>query len=136
MIEHVKKFVIVFIIHFQNYVYLLKKNMTRTKNDNNIKKKTMSVSVLSLKSSIWIQVLLYRYRPSYIKQHPVSDTRVPSFAVVPVFFTMFKNLVIFLVLSDDRINLEIAARHPVAVLKNSFVGKLTHQMRENSKMSN
>ena len=43
----------------------------------------MSVSVLSLKSSIWIQVLLYRYRPSYIKQHPVSDTRVPSFAVVP-----------------------------------------------------
>ena len=49
------------------------------------KKKTMSVSVLSLKSSIWIQVPLYRYRPSYFKQHPVSDTWVPSFAVVPIF---------------------------------------------------
>ena len=85
MIEHVKNMLLSLLSIFK-IMYIYSKNMTRT--NIILKKKTMSVSVISLKSSIWIQVLLYRYRPSYIKQHPVSDTWVPSFAVVPSFLAL------------------------------------------------
>ena len=83
MIEHIKNMLLFLLSIFKIMYIYLKKTLPEQRMTIIFKKKTMSVSVLSLKSSIWIQVLLYRYRPSYIKQHPVSDTWVPSFAVVP-----------------------------------------------------